>query len=143
MFYVDLPDYNLLWLRLRTCVNLKKEEDDHLILNGREVGLANYRDIELIPIPSWDINLILRWTRTDYYMSLLPDFLAEEDICYSFSNVPEQKMFFPKTDSTPPFPRFGYITRTGSYCKCMYIVYACINMRIQYTYKNFQCPWDI
>lgn len=76
-------------------------------------------------------------------MSLLPDFLAEEDICYSFSNVPEQKMFFPKTDSTPPFPRFGYITRTGSYCKCMYIVYACINMRIQYTYKNFQCPWDI
>lgn len=26
-------------------------------------------------------------------MSLLPDFLAEEDICYSFSNVPEQKRF--------------------------------------------------
>lgn len=77
-------------------------------------------------------------------MSLLPDFLAEEDICYSFSNVPEQKRFlFTKTDNTPPFPRFGYITGTESYCKCMYIVCACINMRIQYTYKNSQCPWGM
>lgn len=49
MFYVDLPDYNLLWLRLRTlspatklCKFKKNKEDGLLILNGREVGLANY-----------------------------------------------------------------------------------------------------
>lgn len=49
MFYVDLSDYNLLWLRLRTwspatklCKFKKNKEDGLLILNGREVGLANY-----------------------------------------------------------------------------------------------------
>lgn len=36
-------------------------------------------------------------------MSLLPDFLAEEDICYSFSNVPEQKRFL-FTKTTTPHP---------------------------------------
>lgn len=150
MFYVDLSDYNLLWLRLRTwspatklCKFKKNKEDGLLILNGREVGLANYLGHRI------DSHSFLRQksyikTNKDRLLCLYCQIFLLKKICYSFSNVPEQKRFlFTKTDNTPPFPRFGYITGTGSYCKCMYIVCACINMRIQYTYKNSQCPWGM
>lgn len=54
-------------------------------------------------------------------MSLLPDFLAEEDICYSFSNVPEQKRFL-FTKTTTPHPSLDLdISR-----ELEFIVNACI-----------------